>query len=241
LHARYGAAPIETLDIYRTAAANAPIHLFVHGGAWQRGLAKDSAFAAELFVRARVHFVVPDFSWVQDVGGSLLTLADQVLRAVRWVYANAATFDGDRTRLFISGHSSGAHLAAVALTTDWTRHGLPRNPFQGGLCCSGMFDLKGPRLSSRRDYVAFDDETEESLSPMRHLEHAHCPLAVLYAALDSPEFQRQSRDFAVAAERRGIATRLVAGERYNHFELIETLANPYGTAGRIALEQMKLA
>ena len=236
----YGPTPIEAMDIYRTSRPNAPIHLFIHGGAWQRGLAKDSAFAAELFARAGAHFVVPDFAWVQNVGGSLLTMADQVRRAVVWVHRNAATFGGDPDRLYISGHSSGGHLAAVTLTTEWTRFGLPRNPFKGGVCCSGLFDLNAPRLSSRREYVAFDDETEASLSPIRHLDQIHCPLAVVYASLDSPEFQRQSREFAEALQKRGLPSQLVVGDKYNHFELIETLANPFGVVGRLVLEQMQL-
>jgi arylformamidase len=240
-HVTYGPTPIETLDIYRTRQRNAPIHLFIHGGAWRRGLARDSAFAAELFVREGAHFVVPDFAWVQDVGGSLLTMADQVRRAVVWVHRNASTFGGDPDRLYISGHSSGGHLAAVALTTDWTTFGLPPNPLKAGLCCSGMFDLKGPRLSSRREYVKFDGETEEALSPIRHLDQVRCPLVVVYGSLESPEFQRQSREFADALQQRRLPSRLVVGDGYNHFELIETLANPYGIVGRLALEQMKLA
>jgi arylformamidase len=103
-----------------------------------------------------------------------------------------------------------------------------------------MFDLEGPSLSSRRDYVRFDDQTVAALSPMRHLEQVHCPVAVLYGSLDSPEFQRQSRDFAAALQQRQLAAQLLVGDGYNHFELIETLANPYGIAGRAMLEQMQL-
>ena len=240
LRAAYGPTPVESLDVYRTSRPNAPIHIFLHGGAWQRGSARDSAFAAELFVRAGAHFVAPDFAWVQNVDGSLLTLADQVRRAIAWTYRNASTFGGDPARLYISGHSSGAHLAAVALTSDWTALGVPPTVFKAGLCCSGMFDLKAPRLSSRREYVKFDDETEQALSPMRHLERVPCPIAVAHAAFDSPEFQRQSREFADALQRRGLLTAAIVGGGYNHFELIETLANPYGIIGRIALQQMGL-
>ena len=67
----YGATPVEGLDLYATTRANAPINVFIHGGAWRAGLAKNYAFPAELFVRAGAHFVVPDFAAVQDVGGSL--------------------------------------------------------------------------------------------------------------------------------------------------------------------------
>jgi len=48
----YGATPIEGLDVYRTPHAHAPIHLFIHGGAWRAGLAAHSAFLGELFVHA---------------------------------------------------------------------------------------------------------------------------------------------------------------------------------------------
>src|SRR6266446_2682979 len=49
----YGASAIETLDIYPTARVNAPVLVFVHGGAWRTGKARDSAYAAEAFVRDR--------------------------------------------------------------------------------------------------------------------------------------------------------------------------------------------
>ena len=82
----YGATPVEGLDVYATKRADAPINVFMHGGAWRAGFAKNYAFAAELFVRAGAHLVIPDFAAVQDVGGSLMPMADQVRRAVAWVY-----------------------------------------------------------------------------------------------------------------------------------------------------------
>jgi arylformamidase len=74
-----------------------------------------------MFLAARAHYVVPDFAWVQDVGGSLMVLADQVRRAIAWVYDNAAHLGIDRNQIHIGGQSSGGHLAAVALATDWPR------------------------------------------------------------------------------------------------------------------------
>ena len=58
----YGSKPIESLDIYPTTYPNAPVHIFIHGGAWQQGTAESYGFPAELFVNAGVHYVVPDFS-----------------------------------------------------------------------------------------------------------------------------------------------------------------------------------
>ena len=238
----YGPTPVEGLDVFATDRPNAPIHVFLHGGAWLGGLAKNSAFPAELFVRAGAHFVVPDFINVQESGGDLMPMADQVRRAVAWVYRNAANFGGDPARLYLSGHSSGAHLAGVALVTDWRKEfNLPSDLVKGGLCCSGMFDLKPVRLSSRSRYVKFTDDTEQALSAQRHLDQLNCPLIVAHGTFETPEFQRQSRDFNAAVKTAGKPVQLLVGEGYNHFEFIETLANPYGILGRAVLEQMQLA
>ena len=66
-------------------------------------------------------------------------------------------------------------------------------------------------------------------------------MIVAYGTLETPEFQRQSRDFAAAIKATGKPVHLLVGEGYNHFEIVETLANPYGLLGRAVLEQMKLA
>jgi len=238
----YGPTPVEELDVYLTKRPNAPINIFIHGGAWRGTFAKDYGFPAELFVHAGVHYVVPDFTTVQDAGGSLMPMAEQVRRAVAWVYRNAESFGGDPNRLYISGHSSGGHLAGVVLVTDWQKEfDLPPDIVKGGLCCSGMFDLKPVRLSARSLYVNFTDEMEQALSSQRHLDKLNCPLIVSYGTFETPEFQRQSRDFAAAVKAAGKPVQLLVAEGYNHFEIIETLANPYGLLGRAVLEQMKLA
>jgi arylformamidase len=169
-------------------------------------------------------------------------MADQVRRAVAWVYKNAASFGGDSNRIFVSGHSSGGHLCGVVLVTDWQKQfGLAKDVIKGGLVCSGMFDLKPARLSARSSYVKFTDEVEQALSSQRHLHLLNCPVIVGYGTLETPDFQRQSRDFAAAVMSVNLPVQLLVGEGYNHFEMPETLANPYGLLGRAALEQMKLA
>src|SRR5438309_9803994 len=102
----YGPTEIEKLDIYRSAQAHAPINIFVHGGAWRAHRAADYACLAEPFVRAGAHFVILDFTNVDETGGSLFHMVEQVRRAVGWVYRNAKSFGGDPGRLYLSSHSS---------------------------------------------------------------------------------------------------------------------------------------
>ncbi len=230
----YGPGEVERLDIYRAKGEKSPVQIFIHGGAWRSSSARSSAFPAEMFIAAGAHYIAVDFVAVQNAGGSLNVMAEQVRRAIVWIRENAAGFGGDPERLYLSGHSSGAHLAAAALTM------LPRETVQGALLVSGMYDLKGPRLSSRSSYVKFDDATEERLSPQRHIDKISTPLIVAYASLDTPEFRRQSVEFAAALKAAGKPVELIRGDNYNHFEFIETLGNPYGQLGYAALAQMRL-
>jgi arylformamidase len=237
----YGATPIEGADLYPAKRPNAPVHVFIHGGAWRTGSAKDYAFQAETFVHAGAHFVTLDFVNVTQTGGDLMPMADQVRRAVAWIYKNAASFGGDPNRVYVSGHSSGGHLGGVVLVTDWEKDfGLPKDVVKGGLLCSGMYDLKPVRLSARSSYVKFTDEMEHKLSTQRHLDKLNTPVILAYGTLETPEFQRQTRDFAAAVQAAGKPVQVLVADGYNHFEIIETIANPHGLLGRAALEQMKL-
>jgi len=238
----YGASDIEKLDIFRTRQPKAPIFLFIHGGAWLRTRAKDYAYAAETYVNAGAHYVVPDFTPVDAASGDLAVMAGQVRRAVAWTYRNAASFDGDPERLYIGGHSSGGHLCGVALVTDWRKDfSLPETIVKGGVCMSGMYDMKPVRLSKRGQYVHFTDEMEQAMSSQRHLDLLRVPIIVTYGSNETPEFQRQNRDFAAAVKAAGKPVELIEAANYNHFEMGESLGSPYGPNGRAVLSMMKLS
>jgi arylformamidase len=251
----YGPTPVEGLDVFRASptqpspasgggkrgGTGGPIAIFVHGGAWRSGSASDYSFVAEPFVRAGGNFVVLDFTTVDEAGGSLFPMVEQVRRAIGWVYRNADKFVGDRERLFLIAHSSGSHLAGCAVTHDWPKEGLPRDILKGATLSSGMYDLKPVRLSKRSQYVKFTDAMEQELSAIRHLDKLVTPLNISYGTYETPEFRRQCRDFAAAVKAAGKPVELLVGEAYNHFEMLETLANPYGLLGRAALAQMGLS
>jgi arylformamidase len=237
----YGATPHEMLDLYVTDRPNAPVMVFIHGGAWRAGSAKDNAEAADLFVNAGAHYAVLDFINVIEAGGSLFPMIEQVRRGIAWLYQNAKSFGGDPERLYVSGRSSGSHLGGVVLITDWEEDfGLPRTVVKGALLSSGMYDLKPVRLSKRGAYVKFTDAMEEQFSTQRHLDRIDCPVVLAHGTYETPEFQRQTRDFAAALKAAGKDVRLIVGEGYNHFEIPETMANPYGLLGRAVLDLMGL-
>ena len=232
----YGPTPLETLDLYRADCALAPLHVFIHGGAWRLLSKRESAFPAEMFVRAGAHFAALDFAQIPIV--TLADMASQVRRAIAWLHRHADAIGVDPQHIYISGHSSGAHLAALVTTTDWDEFGAPQGIVKGAICASGIYDLKPVRLSARNDYLRLSQAMEQELSPQRQLDRIGCDLIVAFGEFDSDEFKRQARDFAAAAGRRAT---LIEEKGLNHFEVALSLADIDGLGGRAALWQMGLS
>ena len=210
----YGATPPETLDIY---GSGAKAFVFVHGGAWKRQSSREQAFPAEPIIAAGAAYVALNFALLPTV--TLPEMAAQVRRGIEWVYRNLSQ------DVVLCGHSSGAHLSACALT----RLGFLKK----ALVISGIYDLHPVRLSSRNDYVRLDERLEDEFSPIRHAKRIQCPVTVAWSENESAEFHRQSQAFA---ERLGAP--VVIGKGLNHFEILETLADPRSPLGRAALNML---
>src|SRR5438045_3000943 len=222
----YGPGEFEKAEIYRAKRAKAPVFVFIHGGAWLGGEAKNYADSAELFFNAGAHYIALDFIAIRAAGGDLRVMAEQVRRGIAWAYKNIASYDGDPEQFYIGGHSSGGHLCGVSLVTDWQKDfGLPPDFIKGALCMSGMYDLKAVRLSKRSEYVKFTDDMELAMSSQRQIDRLHAPLIITYGTNDTPEFQRQARDFAAAVKAAGKPVELIQAVNFGHMEMSESLAN----------------
>ena len=241
---RYGPGEAELLDVFAPTSptpsgAGAPVLVFLHGGAWLRLTRGDVSAPAPTFMDRGGIWIAPDFGDARQL--TLAEMAERCRRVLEWVVRNAMSFGGDPSRVFLAGHSSGAHLAAVLLTTDWGARGLSPAPVRGALLMRGPYDLYPVMLSSRRSYLRATAEEVAALSPLRHLDRLSCPVTVVWADHDSPEFKRQSGVLADALGGMG----LLAGRHVlfdtNHFEEPEQLNRPDTLLGHAALAMMGLA
>jgi arylformamidase len=233
----YGSTPDEVLDVFPAATAGAPVQIFVHGGAWINFSKDDFSFPAEVFVAEGMHTVVVNFANLPKV--RLPEMVAQVRRSIAWTYENAASFGGSRERIYLSAHSSGAHLSALALQTDWAAYDLPQDIVKAATCVSGPYDLEPVMLSARSSYVKLTGEEPHEFSPIRHVHRLKCPILAAHAQFDTDEFRRQSCEFAAALGRAGKLSGTMCVPGLNHFELMETMGDRDSTLARAILDQMR--
>ena len=113
------------------------------------------------------------------------------------------------------------------LLTDWSRYGVrAQQIFRAAFCISGSYDLKPILLSARSSYLHMEGNEEHDLSPIRHLDRAKTDVMIAYCEGDTDEFQRHSREFASALAQRGLLLKSIRLPALNHFEIIESLAEP---------------
>jgi arylformamidase len=228
---RYGRSERQVLDVFALPnASRAPVLVYLHGGAWLRGSHLDVCYPAPALTARGAALVVPEFDNVATV--PLPAMIQQCREAVDWTVRNAASFGGDPDRVYLAGHSSGAHLASCVLLGD--------PPIKGALLISGMYDLHAPLLSARSNYVKVTPEELDAASAMRHLGRIRCPAAVAWSVGDSPEFRRQAKVFAAALEGMGRLVSRTEVFSANHFEEPRQLADPDSALGRVLFSLMKI-
>lgn len=208
----YGPGSGEVVDVFRAAGGQGRLHVHYHGGAWRALSSHYGWFIAPPWVAAGYTFVSVNFGLVPQV--PLATQVDQARRALAWCGRNAGALGASAARVTVSGHSSGAYLAAMAGLVDW---GHQKPEVQEVVLASGVYDLDPVRKSARNDYLKLGEAEALALSPARRLPSATPPCSVVWSTNELEEFQRQSREFAALLERSG-AVSLHPVNVPNHFD-----------------------
>jgi arylformamidase len=241
---QYGISSDETLDFFPAPSKNAPLEVFIHGGYWQ-GLSKnESSFAAPDFVRAGVAFAVLNYALAPKV--NLDEIVRQCRAAVAWLYQNADQLGFDRNRIFVSGSSAGAHLAAMVTATRWsgdigTRDlGLPNDLVKGCAAVSGVFDLEPIRFTYVNDPLYLDAESARRNSPLFLRPTVPTRLLVCWGDNETAEFKRQSREFAEAWGNAGNPCELFELAGFSHFDVIFALGDTTTRLGQAVMRQIEV-
>ena len=238
----YGEHQDELLDLYLPEILEkremlSPILVFCHGGAWKRLSKEESGYMANVYVPEGVALAVPDFSSANEE--SLDVMVQQVRRATLYLYQNGRKFMIDPDKIFLCGHSSGAHLAANIAVTNWSKFEAPQDMIKGVTLVSGPYDLEPVHLSARNKYLRLDEQSARALTPQTHLRPGLAPAIFAWGGLELDEFQRQSTSLADAWENQGMNVKRLFFQDKNHFDMGSEHMDLDSTLAKATLDQIK--
>ena len=219
----YGFLPREKLDIYPSVNPAAKTLVFIHGGYWQRFGKRDFQFIAKAFRDYGLTTVLIEYPQAPEV--SMDQIVASCRRALVWVSQNLSKYNGDPAQIFIAGHSAGAHLSAMLLTTDWKQYNLSADIIKGACLISGIFNLMPICLSNINEVLHMNEQEALQNSPVKQKLSTLCPVSIVVGANETDEFLDQSREL-YSCWKENIPTEIIEPEGINHYSILETMLDP---------------
>ncbi len=240
------------LDLFLPTGKDWPVIVFVHGGGWNEGDKQLRVESADVYANIG-RFYASHGIGVASINYRLQPTADwrgqveDVRRAARWVHDNIKSYGGNPKKIFLMGHSAGAHLASfVALDTN-LYHSIN---YSGVIAVSGAaLDLSDQQTYDLGEDVHYyekrfqgedtTDHWKQAASPASYVYPSAPPFLLMYAGGEKKGLQRQSERMKELLDQNKVENKLVVVPGENHQRIVLTLSRSDKTAAPAIFEFIK--
>ncbi|MBU6997099.1 MAG: alpha/beta hydrolase [Theionarchaea archaeon] len=211
-----------TLDLYLPEKRGFPTVLFVHGGAWSGGEKEVHQSLGVTLAQKGVATAVIDHRMSPAVKHPQHLI--DAARAFFWVHTDISSYGGDENSIFLLGHSSGGHIAALLALSPPRSHEFSTFPsIQGVICISGVFDLVSMAETSWGEGMitsafGMNPDTWYHASPMNHNPQKAPPFLTIIAEHDLSLIKSQGKEFA-----RKVGAECIEIPGTTHFSIIHSI------------------
>jgi acetyl esterase/lipase len=226
-----------TMDVYapsQVSASPAPVAMYIHGGAWMHGTSAlgvggineviESELVAQGFLVVSVNYrLAPQYRWPAQI--------EDVKCAVRYLRANASTYNLDPARIGVWGSSAGGHLVSMLGTAqpnagyDVGQYLNQSSRVQAVVDMFGPADLTAgdwsPSVASIVQQVfgvtgGRDDPVLRKASPVSYVESGDPPFLIIQGTVDWTVPATQSQELAARLHAAGVPATLVMVQNAGH-------------------------
>ncbi|MCZ6861350.1 MAG: alpha/beta hydrolase [Alphaproteobacteria bacterium] len=242
LNLAYGPNPRHRLDIYlpETRASSEKNSerakttvIFFHGGSWRRGSRERYKFVGRAIAELGYVAVLANYRLYPEV--KFPAFVDDAARSVAWVRRNAARYKLGGKRLYLMGHSAGAHIAMLlALDPRYLKNaGVPRKSILGAIGLAGPYSFNPLRLARIRPIFA-DHPNPDEARPVVFARNVGPRLLLLHGSADRIVSARQSQDLANAYRAAGGKAALLIYEGVGHAGVVLALHERFSWRAPVA-------
>jgi arylformamidase len=236
LNVAYGSSPREKLDIYAADNPRGPVLVYIHGGYWRSGSKEDNCNFVPTFTKRGATVALVEYDLCPQV--TVTDIVRQTRASIAWVYKNIIRYSGDPSKLFISGHSAGGHLTAMALANDWTKDGIPQDVIKGAVATSGVYDLDMVMRISVQEQVRMTPEVAKQNNPFLNPPLVRCPLVVAVGGAEPKGWQQMSEDYFNHCKKIGMNVEYLVEPDANHYTMSGHLLDDRRPLTQTMIKQM---
>ena len=236
LNVPYGSSAREMLDIYAADKPGGPVLVYIHGGYWRSGSKEDNCNFVPTFTRRGATVVLLEYDLCPQV--TVTDIVRQTRASIAWVYRNITRYSGNPAKLFVSGHSAGGHLTAMALAHDWGKEGLPSDLIKGAVATSGVYDLDMVMKISVQEQVRMTPDQAKANSPFLNPPRVKCPVLVAIGGDEPDGWQQMSRDYFEFCKQNGMDAEYLIEPEANHYTMSEHLLDDTQPLTKAMIKQM---
>ena len=214
----YGDSPAQVLDFFPASVAKAPLHVFIHGGYWQALSQRESALMAPALHENGQAFATLNYTLAPEA--RLGQMVEECRQALLWLAVWSETLGFDPSHVTLSGHSAGGHLVTMIMATSSNALAQAGLRVRNVILISGVYDLEPISLTSVNSPLQLTKVEIHYLSPCLNLPAPGPRFRVTAAERDTPEFIRQSRDYAELMRKSGHSVSFDLQHGKHHFDII---------------------
>ncbi len=220
----YGPEERQRLDVYapRGLPTRAPLVLFFYGGGWNGGTRKNYEFVAASLTRAGFVVMIPDYRLYPEV--RFPAFVEDGAGALAWALDNAERYGADPSRVYLMGHSAGAHIAALIGMDDRYLSSFGRDP----AALTGFIGLSGPYdfLPIESGYLleVFPEPNRAASQPINFVSERSPPALLIHGGEDDIVEPGNSERLAARLRSFGVPVTLKLYPETGHARVVVALA-----------------
>jgi len=233
---RFGDGPLENADFFYCGKPNRPLMVFFHGGYWRARDKKDYSFVVNGILPLDCSVVVMNYDLCPAV--TVEQIVAQTKRGLEWVAQQVAGWQIDPSRIYVSGHSAGAHIIAATLAQTGAAFALKQHNIKKAFLISGVFDVEPVLEISVNEEIRLKPADVQALSPIRHPFAANVAYEVIVGGAEPTDWIGESERMAAHLKAQGCQVGLHVLPGLNHYTVLHELDRPEGYISKLLAHEL---